>query len=115
MEKSYWVYILASRKDGALYTGVTSDLLGRIWLHRTGAYGGHTKKYHIRRLVWYDQFAHVDDAIACEKRLKRWRRPWKDELIGKMNPEWIDLYDAMFREEPGLLHVALKETQSFHP
>jgi len=95
--KSYWVYILASKKDGALYVGVTSDLMGRVWQHRNGTYGGHTKKYHIRRLVWFEEFPMVDDAIAAEKRLKRWRRAWKDDLIAKSNPEWRDLYDEMMQ------------------
>ena len=93
--KSCWVYILASKKDGALYVGVTSDLVGRVWQHRQGTYGGHTKKYHIRRLVWFEEFANPEDAIAFEKKLKRWRRAWKDELIAKENPEWVDLYERL--------------------
>ncbi|MFN3313837.1 MAG: GIY-YIG nuclease family protein [Hyphomonas sp.] len=96
MDKTYWVYILASKKDGALYVGVTSDLAGRVWQHRTNHFSGHTRKYHIRRLVWFEDFARIEDAITCEKRLKRWRRAWKDELIGRTNPDWVDLYDGMF-------------------
>jgi putative endonuclease len=95
--ESYWVYILASKKDGAIYVGVTSDLLSRIWQHRQGIYGGHTKKYHIRRLVWFEEFTNPEDAIAFEKKLKRWRRTWKDELIVRENPEWLDLYDGLVR------------------
>ena len=93
--KSYWVYILASKKDGALYVGITSDLLGRVSQHRRGGFSGHTKKYNIRRLVWFEEFAEVDDALNLEKRLKRWRRVWKDDLIGKLNPGWVDLYEDL--------------------
>ena len=71
--------------------------MSRIWQHRQGTYGGHTKKYHIRRLVWFEEFTNPEDAIAFEKKLKRWRRAWKDELIVRANPEWRDLYDEMVR------------------
>lgn len=97
--KTYWVYILASKKDGALYIGVTSDLIGRVWQHRNGTFSGHSKKYHIRRLVWFEDFPRADEAIEAEKRIKRWRRAWKDALIEKQNPEWLDLYDQMMKPQ----------------
>ena len=108
--KCYWVYMLASKKDGALYVGITSDLLGRVSQHRRGAFSGHTSKYHIRRLVWFEEFAEVDDALNFEKRLKRWRRAWKDELIGKFNPGWIDLYEDLLTGGGGMPPVPLTRT-----
>ena len=85
------VYILASRYNGALYVGVTSDLVGRIVQHREGTYEGHTKKYGITRLVWFEAGESMRGAIAHEKRLKRWRRDWKRNLIERENPAWNDL------------------------
>ena len=85
------VYILASRYNGALYVGVTSDLPGRIVQHREGTYEGHTKKYGITRLVWFETGESMQDAIAHEKRLKRWRRDWKRRLIERGNSAWNDL------------------------
>ena len=90
-QKHYWVYLLASRPKGALYVGITSDLARRVSLHRSKALGGHTARYNIHRLVWYAGFDSPDDAITFEKRLKRWRRAWKIELVEKTNPHWIDL------------------------
>lgn len=90
-----YVYILASRNNGTLYTGVTSDLEGRIWEHREGFTGGFTKKYGVKRLVWYRDYQHIGDAIVDEKRVKKWRRKWKLELIEAMNPEWDDLYEIL--------------------
>lgn len=88
-----FVYILTSRKHGTLYVGVTADLAQRVWEHREKAYPeSFTAKYNVTRLVWYEAFDDITDAIAHEKRLKRWRRAWKIQLIEKMNPEWDDLY-----------------------
>lgn len=89
--KVYYVYIMASRLRGALYVGVTSDLVRRVYEHKEGLFSGHTAKYKIDRLVWCAPFANIDDAIAFEKRLKRWRRLWKFDLIEKENPNWDDL------------------------
>ncbi len=86
------VYIMTSRRDGPLYTGVTSDLLARIHLHREGRIPGFTAKYKCRLLVWYEQHAFMAEAIAREKRVKRWLRAWKIELIETANPTWRDLY-----------------------
>jgi putative endonuclease len=85
------VYILANRYNGALYVGVTSDLIARILQHREGTFEGHTKKYGITRLVWFEAGESMEGAIAHEKRLKRWRRDWKRNLIERENPAWNDL------------------------
>ncbi|MGJ8564477.1 MAG: GIY-YIG nuclease family protein [Alphaproteobacteria bacterium] len=89
--RQYYVYILASRPHGAIYMGVTSDLALRISEHQSGQIDGHAKRYNIKNLVYYELFDAINDAIAFEKKLKRWRRAWKDELIEKDNPEWADL------------------------
>lgn len=86
------VYILASKRNGTLYTGVTSDLATRIWMHRQGRGSKFTAKYHVRMLVWYEFHQMMDTAITREKRIKEWRRAWKLELIEASNPEWRDLY-----------------------
>jgi putative endonuclease len=86
------VYILASKRNGTLYTGVTSDLLPRIQLHREGQIEGFTKKYACKLLVWYEQHHLMVEAIKREKQIKRWRRDWKLQLIEKENPTWRDLF-----------------------
>ncbi|WP_421790205.1 GIY-YIG nuclease family protein [Hyphobacterium sp.] len=83
---------MANRPRGALYLGVTNDLVRRIWEHREQITAGHTKRYNIKQLVWYEVFPDPDSAIATEKRIKKWRRAWKIELIENMNPTWKDLY-----------------------
>lgn len=95
IERSYWVYILASDRAGTLYIGVTSDLLGRVYEHREGLTPGFTTRYGVKRLVYFEAFDEIDAAIAREKQLKRWRRDWKLNLIERHNPEWIDLYESM--------------------
>jgi putative endonuclease len=90
-EKKPCVYILASGHYGTLYTGVTSDLLGRIWQHREGATPGFASKYKVYRLVRFELFADMERAILREKKLKRWHRQWKINLINEANPEWRDL------------------------
>ena len=92
MERAFYVYLLASARNGTLYTGVTSDLARRVYEHREGLTGGFTAKYGVKQLVWYEVFPTADEAITAEKRIKRWRRVWKLELIEKMNPRWDDLY-----------------------
>ncbi len=93
--KQYFVYILASKKNGTLYIGVTSDLLGRVWQHKNKVVDGFTKKYDINYLVYYEQTEDVRSALAREKQLKNWKRQWKIELIEKENPGWVDLYNDM--------------------
>jgi putative endonuclease len=92
IERSYWVYILASRIGGTLYIGVTSGLVPRVYQHKMGVAEGFTKKYRVHRLVYFEQFSDITAAIAREKQLKKWKRAWKIQLIEKLNPNWDDLY-----------------------
>lgn len=91
--KNYFIYILASKKNGTLYIGVTNNLVKRIWEHKEKAVEGFTKKYDVVNLVYYEQTFSVESAIRREKQLKSWNRQWKIDLINKGNPEWKDLYD----------------------
>jgi len=91
--KSYYVYILASRRNGTLYIGITNSLLRRVYEHKEGLINGFTKKYDVNNLVYYEQFDDVNSAIQFEKKLKKWNRKWKLDLIEKENPEWKDLYE----------------------
>jgi putative endonuclease len=91
-ERSFSVYILASRIGGTLYTGVTNDLVRRVYEHRGKFVRGFTKKYGVHRLVYFEQFSNVEAAIRREKRLKKWNRSWKIQLIEQANPNWDDLY-----------------------
>jgi putative endonuclease len=86
------VYILASARNGTLYTGVTSDLLKRAWEHKSDLVEGFTKRYGVQVLVWYELHEDMLSAIRREKTIKGWKRRWKIELIEAMNPEWRDLY-----------------------
>jgi len=92
MNRKSYVYILASKRNGILYVGVTSDLIKRVWQHKKGLADGFTKKYSVKKLVYYEAHEDILSAIHREKRLKEWQRKWKLELIKKFNPEWIDLY-----------------------
>ena len=92
-EKHPCVYILASRRNGTLYVGVTSDLPHRVALHKQDLIAGFTKKYRVHLLVYYETHPTMEAAIRREKQLKEWRRLWKIRLIENMNPEWIDLFD----------------------
>lgn len=94
-ERSYFVYILASGQHGTLYVGVTNNLERRIAEHRAKKVAGFTKTYGVDRLVWWMGFGEITEAIAMEKKLKRWRREWKINLIERENPQWGDLYDSM--------------------
>ena len=89
------VYILTDRMRGTLYIGVTSQLSRRMWEHRDGVYPGFTKRYGLRRLVWYEPYEDMSIAIQREKSLKRWPRDWKINLIERENPHWSDLYDSL--------------------
>jgi putative endonuclease len=88
----YYVYLLASRKQGTLYVGMTSDLVRRVYQHRTEAIPGFTSHYGVHRLVWFGCFDDPTSAISYEKDIKKWRRAWKIALIEKENPDWQDLY-----------------------
>ena len=92
MEKVFAVYILASRRNGTLYVGVTSDLVKRVWQHREGFVDGFTKEYGVKHLVWYETCEDAITAIAREKQLKKWNRGWKLKLIEQRNPDWQDLF-----------------------
>ena len=99
-ERRSYVYILASRRNGTLYTGVTTDLLRRVHEHREGATPGFTQRYGVKTLVWYEAHGDVVEAIAREKTIKRWRRAWKLALIEAMNPDWLDLWDILHAAVP---------------
>ena len=86
------VYMLASRPNGTLYIGVTSNLIQRIWQHKQGLAEGFTQKYQVKTLVWYEQHETMQTAIEREKNLKEWQRAWKVRLIEAGNPQWQDLY-----------------------
>jgi putative endonuclease len=86
------VYILASSRNGTLYTGVTSDIVKRIWEHKNDVVKGFTQRYGVHTLVWYELYETMESAIIREKAIKTWKRKWKLELIEKENPQWIDLY-----------------------
>jgi putative endonuclease len=89
------VYILASRRNGTLYIGLTSDLAKRIWEHKNDMVEGFTKRYGVHLLVWYELHESMESAIEREKRLKEWKRKWKLELIESTNPNWEDLYQRI--------------------
>ncbi len=93
--KEYFVYMLASKKNGTLYTGMTNDLIRRIFEHKQGMVKGFTQKYGIKTLVWYEQHNDVLEAIKREKNIQAWKRAWKLELIEKSNPDWDDLYEEI--------------------
>jgi putative endonuclease len=90
MERQPCVYILASRRHGTIYIGVTSDLMGRLWQHRTGATRGFTSRYRVMRLVHFEMAETMEAAIAREKQLKAWKRDWKVALVERENPTWED-------------------------
>ena len=91
--QSYYVYIMASQKNGTLYVGVTNDLRRRVDEHKTGVMPGFTQQYHVHKLVYYEEFPDIYSAIVREKQMKRWKREWKIRLIEQMNPGWNDLSD----------------------
>ena len=95
MDKQPSVYMLASKRNGTLYIGVTSDLIKRIWEHKNDMVDGFTYRYHVHRLVWYELHENMESAIIREKQLKNWKRKWKLELIESNNPEWLDLFDTI--------------------
>ena len=94
---SFYVYILASRKNGTLYIGMTDDLVRRVWMHREGLLQGFTKEHGVKILVWYEQHETRESAFVRERAMKKWNRAWKIELVQKTNSEWRDLYDDLLR------------------
>jgi putative endonuclease len=93
MAKQFYVYILASKPNGTLYTGVTSNLIQRVWQHKHDVIQGFTRKYNVKTLVYYEVHENAESALTRENNIKRWRRSWKPGLIENGNPEWRDLYE----------------------
>ncbi len=92
---SYYLYMLASQRNGTLYIGVTNDLARRIYEHKNGLTGGFTKSHNVNLLVWFEETPDINAAIQQEKRMKKWPRAWKINLIEAQNPQWRDLYPAL--------------------
>lgn len=90
-ERSFWVYILASKRNGTLYIGSTDDLGKRVWEHKEEIHKGFTTRYGVKRLVWYEVHETREAAFTRERQMKKWKRSWKIELIEKENPDWADL------------------------
>ena len=97
--KNYYVYILTNKPRGTLYIGMTNNLVRRGYEHRNGLADGFTKKYSLKMLVYFEVFNRVEDAILREKRLKKWNRQWKIDLIEKLNPNWDDLYEKLVKDD----------------
>ena len=94
-EKQYYVYLLASKRYGTLYTGVTSDLAKRIYEHKECLVQGFTKKYNVHQLVYYEVHSDIYEAITREKQIKKWNRQWKINLIEQDNPQWLNLANGL--------------------
>ena len=92
---AFYVYILASRRNGTLYIGMTDNLIQRVWMHRNGVLPGFTKRYGVKTLVWYEQHETREQALIRERQMKKWNRGWKLETIERMNPAWSDLYENL--------------------
>ncbi len=95
MSNTYYVYIMASKRNGTLYIGVTDDLSRRVWEHREGLVDGFTKKHNVHQLVYFETFEDINEAIHREKRLKKYKREWKINLIQEHNVEWPDLTETI--------------------
>lgn len=95
MDNQYYVYLLASKPYGTLYTGITSNLIQRIYQHKEELVDGFTKKYNVHQLVYYEIHLDVNEAILREKRIKKWNRQWKINLIQRDNPQWLDLSNGL--------------------
>lgn len=88
----YYVYVLASKRNGTLYIGATNNLVKRVYEHKNDLVEGFTKKYQVHNLVYFEPYENINEAISREKQIKKWKRYWKIKLINKTNPEWKDLY-----------------------
>lgn len=97
MKKPGYVYIMANKRNGTIYLGVTSDLPKRVYEHRNGLIEGFTRKYGCRMLVWFERYDDIEEARAAELRMKNWNRQWKLKRIERMNPDWRDLFDDICR------------------
>lgn len=107
--KKYYIYILASKKNGTLYIGMTNNLIRRIFEHKEKIIEGFTSKYSINKLVYYEEHSYVNDANIREKQMKEWKREWKINLIESLNKNWEDLYENMVSDE---IEKELKEYYS---
>jgi putative endonuclease len=96
MDNQYFVYMLASRPYGTLYIGITSNLIQRVYQHKEGLTDGFTKKYDVHQLVFYEVHSDVNEAILREKRIKKWNRQWKINLIEQHNPQWLNLANGLY-------------------
>ncbi len=106
--KRFFVYILCNKRNGTLYTGVTSDLMRRVYEHKNDLADGFTRRYRVHNLVWYEEHETAESAIEREKNIKKWERRWKLQLIEKSNPEWNDLY-RIICEDTGFPLKGLRE------
>jgi putative endonuclease len=97
MSNTYWVYMMTNKRRTTLYTGMTNDLPRRLDQHRKGEGSKFTSRYNLQHLVYYEEFGNPREAIAREKRIKSWSRKWKDELVERDNPHWLDLGVGMYR------------------
>ena len=95
MKENFYVYILATQRRGTLYVGVTSDLIRRVYEHKSGLVDSFTKQYGVHRLVYYEIAENAEVALTRERQIKKWNRVWKLKLIEERNPEWKDLYDSL--------------------
>ena len=95
MEKRFCVYMMASERYGTLYIWMTSDIVKRVWEHKNSVVEGFTQKYEVHNLVWFEEYTTAENAIKREKRLKKYNRDWKINLINEKNPHWNDLYESI--------------------
>jgi len=109
------VYIMASRRNGTIYTGVSGQLVARVAQHRAGTTEGFAKEYGCKTLVWFEPHDRIDEAIGREKRIKKWRRAWKLALIEESNPQWLDLAADWFQEPPPAVIPGRSEAENPEP
>ena len=95
MQHNYFIYILTNKANKVVYIGVTNDLKRRVYEHKMKLFPGFTRRYNLNKLVYFERYQNIDEAIIREKRLKKWKRSWKDDLINSANPEWNDLYEEV--------------------
>jgi putative endonuclease len=107
--KRYYVYIITNHRNTVLYTGVTNDLNQRVFDHKTKLNKGFAAKYHCEKLIYFEEFGNVEQAIAREKQLKKYRRSWKEDLINEMNPDWTDLSQEWYHPKSIELAIRLNE------
>ena len=95
MERRFFIYIMANKRNGTIYTGVTNNLTARVWQHKKSIREGFVSEYDLHKLVYFERHGNISSAISREKQIKKWRRKWKLQLIEKQNPEWRDLYEEI--------------------